>query len=125
MRVICADPSPISLFGLNKRIKRILPESVIHLCKDTESAVQIAIDKGCDVLITEIDFGRDKGEGIKLAEKIGELVPDVNVVFVTAAPYYEYAPIVMKMKYSGFLTKPYMNDELKKELTELRFKKCV
>ena len=96
---------------------------MIHLCKDTESAVQIAIDKGCDVLITEIDFGRDKGEGIKLAEKIGELVPDVNVVFVTAAPYYEYAPIVMKMKYSGFLTKPYMNDELKKELTELRFRR--
>ena len=30
MRVICADPSPISLFGLNKRIKRILPESVIQ-----------------------------------------------------------------------------------------------
>lgn len=125
MRVICADPSPISLYGLKKRIKRILPKSVIHLCKDTESAEQIAVNKGCDVLITEIDFGRDKGEGIKLAEKIGSLIPNVNVVFVTAAPYCEYAPIIMKMKYSGYLVKPYMNDELNKELTELRFKKCI
>lgn len=123
MRVICVEPNPILLYGLNRKVKSILPESMIHLCSKPELALEIASKKECDVLITEIDFGRDKGEGIKLATKIENIMPEVNVIFVTAAPYKEYAPLVMKMKYSGYLTKPYMNDELKKELTELRFNK--
>lgn len=123
MRIICADPSPISLFGLNIKVKRILPNSKIYLCNKADSAIQIARNEGCDVLITEIDFGRGKGEGIRLAETIADIVPEVNIIFVTASSYQEYAALVMKMKYSGYLTKPYKNDELKRELTELRYKR--
>lgn len=123
MQIICADPSPVSLYGLNRKVKKILPESEIHLCNETESAIEVASKRGCDVLITEIDFGRDKGEGIKLAEKVGDIVPEVNIIFATGAPYNEYAPLVMKMKYSGYLTKPYENEELKKELTDLRYRR--
>lgn len=123
MRIICADPSPISLFGLNIKVKRILPKSRIYLCNKTDSAIQIARNEGCDVLITEIDFGRGKGEGIRLAETIADIVPEVNIIFLTASSYQEYATLVMKMKYSGYLTKPYSNDELKRELTELRYRR--
>lgn len=123
MRVICADPSPISLLGLNRRVSRILPESEVYLCKNTETAIRYAKKRGCDVLITEIDFGRNKGEGIQLVNRITAIEPNVNVIFLTSAPYMEYAALIMKMKYSGYLTKPYMDVELERELTNLRFRR--
>ena len=120
MTIICADPSPISLFRLEQSIRKILPSSSVHLCKELESAVREAQKSGCDVLITEIDFGRRKGEGIELANKILDLFPFANVIFATAAPDRDYAPLIMRMKYSGYLTKPFEIEDLEKEFNNLR-----
>ena len=123
MTIICADPSPVSLLVLKKDVKKILPDSDVHICRSSDSVIQLAEKYGCDVLITEIDFGRDKGEGIRLAEEIGKLLPNVNIIFATTAPYNEYAALIIQIKFSGYLTKPYLLEELKKELQELRFQK--
>ena len=121
MTIICADPSPVSLFALRRDVKKILPDSDVHLCRNSESAIRLAEKYGCDVLITEIDFGRDKGEGIKLVEEIVKLLPKVNIIFATTASYKEYAALIIQIKFSGYLTKPYLAEDLKKELQELRF----
>lgn len=123
MTIICADPSPISLLRLDHLVKKAMPHSTIHLCKSAECAETIARERGCDVLITEIDFGRKKGEGIELAGKLQELIPAVNVIFETAAPIRDYAALIMKMKYSGYLTKPFGSEEIQRELHELRYQK--
>lgn len=120
MTIICADPSPISLIRLEQSIRKILPSSSVHLCKKSESAVREAQKSGCDVLITEIDFGGKKGEGIELANKIIDLFPFANVIFATAAPDRDYAPLIMRMKYSGYLTKPFDIEDLEKEFKNLR-----
>lgn len=121
MTIICADPSPVSLLVLKKDVKKLLPDADVHICKSSDSAIRLAEKYGCDVLITEIDFGRDKGEGIRLVEEIGKILPNVNIIFATAAPYNEYAALIIKIKFSGYLTKPYLAEDLKKELQELRF----
>ena len=121
MTIICADPSPVSLMALRRDVKKILPDSDVHLCRNSESAIRLAKKYGCDVLITEIDFGRDKGEGIKLVEEIVKLLPKVNIIFATTASYNEYAALIIQIKFSGYLTKPYLTEDLKKELQELRF----
>ena len=59
MTIICADPSPITLLGLRREVKKILPNSNVHICRDSDSAIRLAEKYGCDVLITEIDFERD------------------------------------------------------------------
>ena len=120
MTIICADPNPMSLFKLEKIIRQIMPTSSIYSFKETERAISEATKKGCDVLITEIDFGRNKGEGIEMARKIMQLFPSVNVIFATSAPVREYAPLIVKIKYSGFLTKPFAAEELETELKNLR-----
>ena len=125
MTVICADPSMISLYGLRRKLSAILPNAKIYYCNKTETALQIAKEEGCDVLITEIDFGRDKGEGINMAEKISNTISEVNIIFATGASYIDYASLIMKMKFSGYLTKPYSTEDLERELFGLRFKKCV
>ena len=120
MTIICADPSPISLFRMEQSIRRILPACSVHLCKKSETAIQAAKEDGCDVLITEIDFGRKKGEGIELASRILDLFPFANVIFATSAPVRDYAPLIMRIKYSGYLTKPFSIEELEKEFKNLR-----
>ena len=120
LTIICADPSPISLFRLERSIRKILPAPSVHLCKKTESAVLAAKESGCDVLITEIDFGRKKGEGIELASRILEKCPFANVIFATSEPVRDYAPLIMRIKYSGYLTKPFAIEELEKEFNNLR-----
>lgn len=121
MTIICADPSPVSLLVLREKVKKLLPDSDVHSCRNSESAVQLAKKYGCDVLITAIDFGRDKGEGILLAEKIKELYPRVNIIFATAASEGEYTSRILKIRYSGFLNKPYTLEELRTELENLRY----
>ena len=121
MTIICADPSPISLLVMKKDVKKHLPDSDIYVCRNADSAILLAEKHGCAVLITEIDFGRDKGEGILLAEKIKELNPRVNIIFATAAPEREYTSRILKIRCSGFLNKPYTTKELRTELENLRY----
>ena len=121
MTIICADPSPISLLVLQKNVKRFLPNSSVHICRNSDSAIRISEQYGCDVLITAIDFERDKGEGILLAEKIKEMYPRVNIIFATAASEGEYTSRILKIRYSGFLNKPYTAEELRTELENLRY----
>ena len=121
MTIICADPSPILLLVMKKDVKKLLPDSDIYVCRNADSAILCAKKHGCAVLITEIDFGRDKGEGIVLAEKIKELYPRVNIIFATAAPEGEYTSRILKIRYSGFMNKPYTAEELRTELENLRY----
>ena len=124
MTIICADPSPITLLGLRREVKKLLPNSYVHICRDSDSAIRLAEKYGCDVLITEIDFGRDKGEGIRLVEEIKELCPRVNIIFATASSEGEYTSRILKTRYSGFLNKPYSTEELRTELEDLRYISC-
>ncbi len=93
----------------------------IICCRSTEKALAYAREKGCDILITAIDFGSMKGEGILLAEEIKELCPRVNIIFATASSEGEYTSRILKIHYSGFLNKPYTAEELRKELENLRY----
>lgn len=36
MTIICADPSPVSLFKLERSIKKIKPTSSVHICRKTD-----------------------------------------------------------------------------------------
>ena len=106
---------------MKKNVKKLLPDSEVYACRNTDSAILLAEKHGCDVLITGIDFGGDKAEGILLAEKIKELYPRANIIFATAAPEREYTSRILKIRYSGFLNKPYTTEELRTELENLRY----
>lgn len=121
MTVFCVDHSPIALFALNGKVKKIIPEASIVSCRTPEDAILTAKQKKCDVLITEIDFGRRKEEGISLAEEIKRFNPFVNIIFIASGLSREYAMRLMKLRYSGYLTKPFSVNELKEELNNLRY----
>ena len=84
MNVLCVDPSPWGLLELKHEVRLIAPNAVVHGCRTSEKAIALARAEGCDVLLTEIDFGGPRWEGLELAERIKGINPAVNIIFVTA-----------------------------------------
>ena len=95
MTVLCVDTNLIALYSLKTKVKKIMPDATVLVC--------------------------NKEEGIRLAEEIKALNPQVNIIFVTAGSAREYAHQLVKVRYSGFLTKPFEFEELKEELGNLRY----
>ena len=86
MTVVCVDTNWFVLRGLKKNVQKILPEASVHTCRSAQNALEIVEKQGCDVLITEIDFGAQKEEGIELAHKVKDINPCVNIIFATSSP---------------------------------------
>lgn len=121
MRIICVDRSPLGLMDLKHKVKAIKPDAVIHSCHNPEDALSIAESEGCDVLLTEIDLGGARWEGLDLAKKMQAINPKVNIIFVTTFSEWEYARDVVQMRISGFVRKPYKQQQLTEEFARLRY----
>lgn len=121
MNIICVDASPIALAKIRGQLLKMMPGAQIICCRSSEKALANALKNGCDILITDIDYGAMKGEGFLLAEKIIKTYPRVNIIFTTAASEREYALPILRIRYSGLLNKPYTVEELRKELEDLRY----
>ena len=120
MIIVCVDDHPVMLKGLVQNLKRILPEASTYAFHDTEAALDFVREKGCDVLISEIEFG-NKLNGLSLARKVKALHPKVNIVFLTVCDEKEYAREVFDIKPSGYLVKPAEPERLEYELKNLRY----
>ena len=121
MHCICADASPIALARIWRLLLKMIPPTEISCFRSAKKALESARKRGCDILFTDIDFGSTKGEGIFLAEEIKALYPRANIIFTTAAAEGEYTSRILKIRYSGFLNKPYTAQELQAELDNLRY----
>ena len=120
MRILCVDRSPWGLLDLKQKVKSIKPEAEIHGCREPEDALTLAKSDGCDVLLTEIDFGRDKYEGLDFAKNMQRICPTVNIIFVTGFSEWDCAREVIQMRVSGFVQKPFKLERLAEEFTHLR-----
>ena len=121
MKVICADANLFALIKLRKQMREILPQADVYGCLSPKDVKKLAGRIGCDVLLTDIDFGFRKGEGLRLAQEMKCLYPRVNIILATSGSLQEYAMHIIKLRISGFLIKPYTNEELKEEIMNLRY----
>jgi DNA-binding NtrC family response regulator len=73
-------------------------------------------EKKIDIVIS--DLVMPEMDGLKLLEKIKEVDDEIPFVMVTGYPSVSGAVASMKSGASGYLTKPYTPDELKRCLSE-------
>ena len=123
MTIICVDDHPIMLRGLLKNIQGLFSDATIGAYSNADDAIAFAEEKGCDVLISEIELGGV--DGLTLAKKMKKLNSKVNIIFLTVCDEREYAKEVMKIKPSGYLVKPAKQEQLAFELNNLRYSACV
>ena len=121
MQILCVDRSALGLAQLKRNAGRAAPGAVIRSCRDPNEAMDLARKEGCDVLLTEIDLGTDKWEGLHLAERVKSVNPRVNIIFVTVCSERDCAEALLRLRVSGFVTKPYAPETLTEEFANLRY----
>ena len=119
MTIVCVDNTPIMLQSLQENANKAYPCADVQAFLSAESALDYAEKFGCDVLLCEINPPRL--EGLFLAEKIKNINPRVNIIFVTVCSESEYAKAVLRLKPSGYLTKEATSAQIQEELQNLRY----
>ena len=123
MRVVCVDDHPIMLKGIYQNIRQLLPEAVISAFEHADEALGFVKENGCDILISEIEL--NSIDGLTLAKQVKKINPKVNIIFLTVCDEKEHAKEVLKIKPSGYLVKPANMEQLKAELSNLRYGHAV
>lgn len=121
MKILCIERDFFALRHMRRVLPRIVPNADIHYCRGAPDALALAETEGCDVLLTGIDMGAAKDEGVSLAEKVKRLNPRVNIIFVTVCEEREYANRIIPLRLSGYVRKPYEPSQLAEEFANLRY----
>ena len=119
MTIVCVDNTPIMLQSLKENADKAYPYADVQTFLSAETAMDYVEKFGCDVLLCEINPPRL--EGLFLAEKVKNINPRVNIIFVTVCSESEHAKAVMKLKPSGYLTKEASGAQILEELWNLRY----
>lgn len=121
MTVIVVDRDIFQLRRMKRELLKIVPNARVIACIKPKDAPTIAEAEGCDVLLSGIDLGKDKYEGLDLAKELQKINPRVNIIFVTGYAESEVAAEVVQMRISGFVRKPYKQEQLAAEFAHLRY----
>ena len=114
--VILVDDERIILTGSLHTLERVMPKAQIFAFSQAEEALKFAENNRVDIAFLDIELGGMTG--LELAEKLEELVPQVNVIFLTS--YSEYMGKAWDMHASGYILKPLDENRIREELSVLR-----
>ncbi len=116
MRVVAVDDEKIILDDFVEMLEGMSEVTEVHGFTNCEKALKYISENNVDVAFMDIHMrGMD---GITLAKKAKVIRPELNVIFLTAYP--EYSLDAMKMHASGYLVKPAIEEDVRKELRDLR-----
>ena len=121
MIILCVDRSLLGLMDLKHKVKAVRPDATINGYRDPEKALLHAKEEGCDMLVTEIDLGGPEREGLDFARRMQKINPKVNIIFVTAFSERDFAKDAIQMRVSGFVRKPFTQQQLEEEFAKLRY----
>lgn len=122
MLILAVDDEPIALRYMERTLKKIYDgqRDVKILCSDNYidalEAIRCVKEKP-DIAFLDVEM--PEMNGIELARRLQEENPRMNIIFVTA--YDEFALDAINLYASGYITKPYMQTEIEKELEHLRY----
>lgn len=119
MIVVCVDDHRVMLNSLTTSVREALPNASVHSFTKSSAALSYIREEGCDVLLCEIELYSKTGT--LLAEEVKKINPKVNIIFVTVCDEKEHAREVLKLKPSGYLTKPSTKKQIREELFHLRY----
>lgn len=116
MKVVSVDDEQIILDDFVEMLQNMDEIQEVQGFTDCEEALDYITENEVDVAFLDI---RMRGmDGITLAKSIKLVKPEVNIIFMTA--YEEYSMDAMRLHASGYLMKPPVEAEVRKELSDLR-----
>ena len=115
--VILVDDESILLSGMISILSEAIPEATITGFLKPSEALEYAKKNRISIAFLDIELG--KQSGIELCRQLMEVNPLTNVIYLTSYP--DYALKAWETKASGFLVKPPVVEDVKEQLSRLRF----
>ena len=117
MRIAIIDNDTFMLRDCAKLIKKVRPQDEVYPFEIGLDLLQFIMEKPCEVLFIE-PYLEDM-DGIMLVKEIKEMLPKVNVIFLTE--YDSFYRAAMEVRASGYVLKPLREQDVKEEMQNLRF----
>ena len=115
MKFLVVDDEPFALQDFGEQLGQVVPNGEIYLFSNSREAVYYAGRHSVDVAFLDIELGGING--IALAKMLKDIQPDIHIIFVTG--YEQYALEAFSVHATGYLMKPVMEADIRRELTFL------
>ena len=117
MNIIIADDEPLALEMTCEAVREVCPEANIYPFSKPSRLLEFAKETRCKIAFLDICM---RGvSGIDVAKQLKEIIPDINIIFVTG--YDEYTKDAMAIHASGYIEKPVTAGKVRKETEDLRY----
>jgi len=117
MRILVIDDERPALELMLETVEKLCPDDEVVPFREARDVLEYIKSEEIDVAFLDIELG--KISGIELAINIKKYSPRCNIIFVTS--YSKYGTESFRARPSGYLTKPYTEDEIRRELDNLRY----
>lgn len=115
MKIIACDDERPGLENLTIAIREAVPSCELTTFRYPGDVLQYAKDYSFDVAF--LDISMPEMSGIELAKELKKILPNLNVIFVTA--YSIYAIDAVNIHASGYVMKPVSKEAVEKEMNNL------
>lgn len=117
MRIITVDDDPQALSSITQLAGQLMPDAEFTSYDSSLSALADARKQEIDIAF--LDISMPELNGIDLGQYLKELHPFINIIYLTE--HREYGFEAMQIHASGYLLKPASEQDIKRELEELRY----
>lgn len=116
MRIIVLDDEELARLALVSSIKKAEIDAQIYDFGDTDEALEFLEQTPCDVAFLDIEM--PEMSGVEVAKRMQMRCPGINIIFATG--YGEHRGAAFELHASGYLMKPVMPEDVRRELKDLR-----
>lgn len=116
MKIIAVDDEQLALDALAGAIRKVTEGAELHTFSNAEDALALLKQTPCDVAFLDIEM--PETGGIELAKSMKLVCPDINIIFSTG--YGQYRDKAFDLHASGYLMKPILPEDVRRELEDLR-----
>ena len=117
MKILVIDDEYLAVENLVEVIKEIDPFADIYPFTSAKNLLSFAENNPCDIAF--IDIKMSEMHGVSLANKLKNISPYINIIFVTGYP--EFKGDAMDLRASGYVCKPIYPEKIKNEFENLRY----
>ena len=117
MKILVVDDERPARERMVETLGRICPECKVVAFDNAQDALNYEGKSDIEIAFLDIELGNYSG--IELAIELKKYSPRCNIIFVTS--FSEYGTESFKARPSGYVTKPYTDEEIKRELDNLRY----
>ena len=121
MKILAIDDERYALQLLVDTIHKVRPDAEIVSFRRPSQFLEYEDKEPFDAAFLDIRIG--KMSGIQVAIELKKHSPMCNIVFVTS--YSEYAFAAIQMRPSGYIMKPYTEDDIRNEFENFRYSPLI